>query len=96
MQSREGADRIIAGLQAMNQRKIDYYVALQKWQAANSGSIYGFDEWFNSTNPPELYAMTAYVPREAMDKLMANPKSASDFSEKYGKGRDVARYVLRR
>ena len=96
MQSREGADRIIAGLQAMNQRKIDYYVALQKWQAANSGSTYGFDEYFNSANPPELYAMSAYVPRAAMEKLMANPNLASDFNEKYGNGRDVARYVLRR
>lgn len=96
IQSKEGADRIIAGLEAMNQRKIDYYTALQKWEAMNAGSAYGFDQYFNSMNPPELYALSAYVPRAAMDYLLQHPEMASDFNAKYGNGRNVAQYVLRR
>ncbi len=96
IQSKEGAERIISGLQAMNQRKIDYYIALQNWQAANSGSTYGFDAYFNAVNPPELYALHAYVPEAAMQKLRAHPDLASDFNDKYGNGRNVARYVLGR
>lgn len=92
--SKEGAQRIIAGLQAMNQRKIDYYNFIQKWSASHSGSILGADEYFNRINPPELYALGSYVPEGAMQYLRAHPDQAGLFNAKYGNGRNVAQYVL--
>lgn len=89
-----GAQKIIAGLEAANRRRIDYYNAVQKWAAGNGGSVLGFDEWFNRQNPPELYALSSYVPTEAMEYLRANPQDAEAFNKKYGDGRDVARFVL--
>jgi hypothetical protein len=109
--SPKGADRVIRGLKAMNQRSIDYYTALQKWQAKNAGSSYGFDQYFNSMNPPELYALSAYVPRDAMERLVrdvaaGDASAITEFNDVYGtvkdangkiiSSRDVAKYVLRR
>lgn len=92
--SAPGGKKIIAGLEAANQRRIDYYEFIQKWAAKNGGSVLGADEYFNRNNPPELYALSSYVPREAMEYLRANPTFADDFNKKYGDGKNVARFVL--
>jgi hypothetical protein len=92
--SREGANRIIAGLEAANKRRIDLYHFTQDWAAKNAGSIYGAEEYFNRANPPELYALSSYVPLQAMEYLRAHPEFAEAFNQKYGDGRDVARFVL--
>lgn len=92
--SPEGARRVIAGIEASNQRKIDYYNFLQDWSAKTGGSIKGADDYFNKTNPPELYALSSYVPAPAMTYLRQHPEFAQDFDAKYGMGRSVSQYVL--
>jgi len=94
--SKEGAQRIIAGLEAMNQRKVDLYNWTQQWASKNAGSTAGAEAAFNSANPPELYAMSAYVPEDAILHLRKNPDLAEAFNQKYGGGKDVARFVLRK
>ena len=94
--TKEGAERIINSLEMINKRKMDYYTLMQQWQGKNGGSIMGFDEWFNRANPPELYAMAAYIPAAAFQRLIDNPKLADDFNKAYGHGRDIARYVIGR
>jgi hypothetical protein len=90
--SKEGAARIIAGLQAANQRKTDYYAFLQDWSAKGYGSIKGADEAFNRQNPPELYAIASYVPSGAIQALRSDPSLAPQFEQKYGLG--TSKYVL--
>lgn len=90
--SREGAQRIIAGIQAGNQRSNDYYNALQDWTTKTGGSIRGFDQWFNTQNPPELYALASYVPPAAIQALRQDPRLAPKFEQKYGAG--TSKYVL--
>lgn len=90
--SAAGAQRIIAGIQAGNQRNIDYYNSLQDWTGKSGGSIRGFDQWFNAHNPPELYALASYVPAPAIQALRAHPDQAKAFEQKYGSG--TSRYVL--
>ncbi|MBM7047582.1 hypothetical protein [Rhizobium lusitanum] len=92
--SPEGARRVIAGIEAANQRKMDYYNFLQDWSAKTGGSIKGADEYFNKANPPELYALASYVPAGAIAALRQNPQLAPDFDAKYGMGRSVSQYVL--
>lgn len=94
--SKEGARRIIAGLEAANRRRIDLYHFVQNWAAKNSGSVLGAEEFFNSINPPELYALSSYVPTEAMDMLREDPSADAirEFNEAFGDGKDVSRYVL--
>jgi hypothetical protein len=92
--SPEGARRIISGIEAANQRKIDYYNFLQQWSAKGYGSILGADQAFNQMNPPELYALASYVPAGAISALRQNPQLAPDFDAKYGMGRSVSQYVL--
>lgn len=70
--SPEGARRIIAGIEAANQRKMDYYQFLQDWSAKSGGSILGADEHFNRVNPPEKYANAALL------SLAVVPKSQAD------------------
>lgn len=70
--SPEGARRIIAGIEAANQRKLDYYTFLQDWTAKSGGSILGADDYFNKVNPPEKYANTALL------SLATVPKSQAD------------------
>jgi hypothetical protein len=94
--SKAGAERIIGALEAVNNRRIDYYNAMQKWAETHGGSIYGLDQWFNKVNPPELYALSAYVPKEAMERLAQHPEYRDWFNHLYGNGRDVAKYVLNR
>ncbi len=91
--SKDGAAVIIASLEAANRRRIDYYNFLQNW-AGKYASVSGADEYFNAVNPPELYALSAFVPTEAMEFLRENPSAATAFNEKYGGGKDVAKYVL--
>jgi len=70
--SKEGAQRIIAGIEAANQRKLDYYRFLQDWSAKSGGSILGADDYFNKVNPPEKYANAALL------DLATVPHSQSD------------------
>ncbi len=70
--SKEGAQRIIAGIEAANQRKMDYYTFLQDWQSKSGGSIKGADEYFNQVNPPEKYA------NQALLKIATVPRSQAD------------------
>lgn len=90
--SPEGARRIIAGIQAGNQRANDYYTSMQDWAGKSGGSVRGFDQWFNQHNPPELYALASYVPAGAIQALRAHPEAAGAFEQKYGAG--TSRYVL--
>jgi len=90
--SKEGAARIISGIQAANQRKLDYYNFLQDWSAKGYGSIKGADQAFNRSNPPELYALASYVPSGAIQALRADPSLAPQFEQKYGTG--TSKYVL--
>ena len=92
--SAEGARRVIAGIEAANQRKIDYYNFLQDWSAKTGGSIKGADDYFNRVNPPEMYALTTYIPKEAMANLRQYPETAKDFDNYYGMGHNVSQYVL--
>lgn len=92
--SPEGARRVIAGIEAANQRKMDYYNFLQDWSAKTGGSIKGADDYFNRINPPELYALTSYVPAAAIANLRLHPETAKDFDEYYGMGHNVSQYVL--
>lgn len=98
--SKQGAAIIIASLEAANRRRIDYYNFLQKWAATNSGSIAGADAYFQKYHSPELYALSAFVPVEAMERLRQDVKGGdeaaaiSEFEELFGKG--TARYVLGR
>lgn len=92
--SPEGAQRIIAGIQAGNQRNMDYYQFLQDWAGKSGGSIRGADQAFNAANPPELYAIASYVPAPAIQALRAHPETANVFEQKYGAG--TAKYVLNR
>jgi hypothetical protein len=82
--SPEGARRIIAGIQAGNQRANDYYTSMQDWVGKTGGSLRGFDPWFNQHNPPELYALTVTVPQSAMMHLRQNPNTAARFDQFYG------------
>lgn len=90
--SPEGARRIIAGIQAANQRKIDYYNFLQDWSAKGYGSIKGADQAFNAQNPPELYAIASYVPAAAIQALRQHPEARQAFEQKYGAG--TSQYIL--
>jgi hypothetical protein len=92
--SPEGARRVIAGIEAANQRKMDYYNFLQDWSAKTGGSIKGADDYFNRVNPPELYALASYVPTPAISYLREHPEFAPDFDAKYGLGHSVSQYVL--
>jgi hypothetical protein len=92
--SPEGARRVIAGIEAANQRKMDYYNFLQDWSAKTGGSIKGADDYFNRVNPPELYALASYVPTPAISYLRDHPEFAPDFDAKYGLGHSVSQYVL--
>lgn len=92
--SPEGARRVIAGIEAANQRKLDYYAFLQDWASRSGGSIRGADTYFNTHNPPELYALTAYVPPAAIANLRQHPETAKDFDAYYGMGHNVSQYVL--
>lgn len=94
--TKEGAEVILNALEAVNRRNIDRYNAMQQWSADpnRAGSLLGFEEWFNTTNPPELYALSAYVPEPAMQYLRQHPDQASAFNHKYGHGRNVAQFVL--
>jgi len=87
-----GAQRIISSLKAANQRQIDYYNFAQQWVAKTGGAITGMDAAFNKAAPPELYALSAFVPAQAMASLRADPKLAADFDRKYGAG--YSKYVL--
>jgi len=89
----EGADRIIAGLEAANRRRIDYQQFLEDWVGKNQSTM-GADVAFNAMNPPELYALSSYVPIEAMEYLRSNPGAAEAFNQKYGGGKNVAQFVL--
>lgn len=90
--SKEGAQRIIAGIQAGNQRNVDYYNFLQDWAGKSGGSIRGADQYFNSHNPPELYALASYVPAGAIQALRQHPDQAGAFEAKYGQG--TSKYIL--
>lgn len=90
--SPEGARRIIAGIQAGNQRSMDYYQFLQDWAGKSGGSIRGADQYFNERNPPELYAIASYVPAGAIQALRQHPDQAANFEQKYGAG--TSKYVL--
>lgn len=90
--SPEGARRIIAGIQAGNQRNMDYYQFLQDWAGKSGGSIRGADQYFNAHNPPELYAIASYVPAGAIQALRQHPDQAANFEQKYGAG--TSQYVL--
>jgi hypothetical protein len=94
--SRAGGERIIAGLEAANKRRIDLYHFLQNWAAKNSGSILNAEEYFNRQNPPELYAISSYVPVDDMEFLRQNPDTAADFNAEYGDGKNIARFILGR
>ncbi|API52847.1 hypothetical protein BMW22_15590 [Rhizobium leguminosarum] len=74
--SPEGARRIIAGIEAANQRKLDYYTFLQDWTAKSGGSILGADEYFNRVNPPEKYANSALLSMAIAPKSQAEIDSA--------------------
>lgn len=93
--SPEGAERIIAGLEAANRRRIDYQKFLEDWVSKNQSTM-GADVAFNAMNPPELYALSAYVPVEAMELLRSDPSEEArrEFNEAFGNGKDVSRYVL--
>lgn len=92
--SPEGAKRIIQGLQAANQRSIDYYNFVQDWTSKSGGSVRGADAAFNKSNPPELYAIASYVPSPAIAYLRQHPDAAKDFDAKYGNGQDISRFIV--
>lgn len=94
--SREGAEVIINSLEAFNQRQQDYYQFVTEWARNHNNSTLGAITEFNKRNPPELYALSAYVPDQAFQLLRSNPtkEMAAYFNQKYGHGRDVAQYVL--
>lgn len=93
--SPEGAERIIAGLEAANRRRIDYQKFLEDWVSKNQSTM-GADVAFNAMNPPELYALSAYVPVQAMELLRSDPSAEArkEFNDAFGGGKDVSRYVL--
>lgn len=111
LNSAEGARRIIAALDSVNDRHIDYSAFLNNWvnDPRSGGSTLGAIEEFNRTNPPELYALKAYVPMEALKDLAdPNPRPdpvtgkpttqaqrAQEFNRVFGGGRDIARFVIR-
>lgn len=94
--AKESAEKIIAGLEAANRRRIDLYHFTQNWAAKSGGSILNAEETFNRQNPPELYALSSYVPVEDMEYLRQHPETAADFNAEYGDGKNVARFVLGR
>lgn len=73
--SPEGFRRIIAGVEAGNQRANDYYSFLQDWSAKTGGSIKGADEYFNRVNPPEKYATSALL------QMAVTPKTQADIDK---------------
>lgn len=84
--SPEGAARVIKGIEAANQRKVDYYQFLQNWQLKTGGSVAGADQAFNAANPPEMYALMTVIDPRAMVDLRHNPKDlAAPFAQKFGK-----------
>lgn len=93
--SKEGAELIIGALEAANLRRIHRHKFLESWAQRNHGSTAGADQWFNATNPPELYAISAYVPLEDIELLRKNPSEAAAFNEFWGKGQNIAQFVLR-
>lgn len=93
-QTPAGAAHIMSGLEAMNQRKIDYYTKASQWAQQNNGTLSNFDSWFNQNYPPELYAISSYVPQQAMVTLRQNPNLAQAFDQKYGNGQQISKYVL--
>jgi hypothetical protein len=92
----EGAKKILAGIEAANRRRIDRHKFMEDWARKHANSLLGAEQAFNSANPPELYALSAFVPEEDLRLLRENPDTADQFNEFYGNGRDVARYVIGR
>lgn len=90
--SAAGAQRIIGGIQAANQRKIDYNTFLTDWAQKNGGDTTGAADTFNKMNPPELYALAAYVPPQAIQLLRQKPDMAPMFDKTYGAG--TSKYAL--
>lgn len=92
----KGAKVILSALEAANQRAMDWNAFLNSWveNPRTGGSSLGALEEFNRLNPPELYAVMAYVPPEAISYLRERPDLAQQFNQKYGDGKDIARYVL--
>lgn len=74
--TKQGFERIVAGIEAMTQRQSDYYTAMQKWQQQSGGDISGFDNWFNAMNPPEKYAKAAVLSTAVVPKTQADIDNA--------------------
>lgn len=74
--TKQGFARIVAGIEAMTQRQSDYYSTMQKWQRSTGGDISGFDDWFNSVNPPAKYARAAVLSTAIMPKSQAEIDNA--------------------
>lgn len=90
-----GAQRLIAGIQAMAQRQEDYHLFLEEWASKSGGSTTGADAYFNKVSPPSKYvaqAVVATLPSGAVDMLRKNPALAASFNAKYGP--NTASYVL--
>lgn len=86
--SREGNRIVVNALRAVNQRRIDYYRFMQQYAGRNMNSLLGAETAFNEQRPPELYAMSAYIPDAAMKALLADPspEAKREFDTIFGRG----------
>jgi hypothetical protein len=63
--TKEGLQRIIGNIEALNKRAVDRNAYLQDWASKNYGSLSGADAAFNEANPPQKYV--------EYGKQLANP-----------------------
>ncbi|MGB7602419.1 MAG: hypothetical protein WBM24_19105, partial [Candidatus Sulfotelmatobacter sp.] len=84
-----GAKRLLASIEQVSQRQVDWYNYLQQWTAETGGSVLGASAKFNATYPPQMYAARAIVstlPTGALSLLRQKPQLAAQFDQKYGPG----------
>jgi hypothetical protein len=93
--TKAGAQRIMASLDAVAQRQADYYGFIQKWAQRTGGDVTGADQYFNQVNPPQKYvdrALISVAPQTDIAAVQKDPRLATRFDQKYGQG--LSRYVL--
>lgn len=102
--SPQGSRMIMEGLRAVVDQDRDKQHALQQWLSTNSGSINGFERWFNETHPGAMYANRALalagrdkndtpISKRAFEALKARPDRVDAFERQYGIP-GVGRYFL--
>lgn len=94
--SPQGAQLILKTIEASQQRKIDHYQFLQNWVQAGNPSLFGAEDYFNRTNPPQMYGVMALSGPNSIALLRQRPDTLPQFTQQWGSaaGALAKRYVL--